>query len=478
MAYTVNQSTTGLQGAWDDLIYVVNDTTNTAEPDYRYICSIRVGGAELMKLKQLPNNANAAVFNTQRVCEGYVYQDDNPYQLGAIDLNGDVSTTEIFSTNTSALQTFTMRFGYEFTTSPGTAPTVVLTDAFDTEVVVVNGQFISATQSSPSNGSSPYEMNGVSPQKLLLSDIPIVQPNTGYIPFPYVCKTSILYRDIGTESQYRTMPSALAFINGTDLNSIAAYMHVSYYDGAIALNTGYFENDALQGGAFPTASLTDSQSLIYVGVGTYNLNTQAIDTSLRPSDAGNSGWTHYDVQMASSTTLSGNKVSACYRFERVSCGRYITPNQVFSLHWWNSKGGIDNLPMLGKVVESQTMDKKSYRTSGGNSFDATGIGNTAYKRNSYSGGKRSTDVHTTTTYELSTIGGDPEILTPMIQSLLNSPRVFLWGKGVFGLNYSQDQTGLVQAFVTDTRLVMKSGVNDQASSYKVVVEISRRRVNG
>ena len=476
MAYTVNQSTTGLQGAWDDLIYVVNDTTNTAEPDYRYICSIRVGGAELMKLKQLPNNANAAVFNTQRVCEGYVYQDDNPYQLGAIDLNGDVSTTKIFSTNTSAIQTFTMRFGYEFTTSPGTAPTVVLTDAFDTDVVVVNGQFVSATQSSPNTGSSMYELT--LSRKLLLSDIPIVQPNNGYIPFPYVCKTSILYRDIGTGSQRRTMPSALAFINGTDLNSNAAYMHVSYYDGAIALNTGYFENDALQGGAFPTASLTDAQSLIYAGVGTYNLKSQAIDTTLRPSDTGNIGWTHYDVQMASSTTLSGNEVSGIYRFQRVSCGRYVTPDQVFSLHWWNSKGGIDNLPMLGKVVESQAMDKKTYRTSGGNSFDATGTGNTAYKRNSYSGGKRSTDVHTTTTYELSTIGGDPEILTPMIQSLLNSPRVFLWGKSFFGLNQSDTNSGLVQACVTDARLVMKSGVNDQASSYKVVVEISRRRVNG
>jgi len=182
--------------------------------------------------------------------------------------------------------------------------------------------------------------------------------------------------------------------------------------------------------------------------------------------------------MASSTTLSGNEVSGIYRFERVSCGRYVTPDQVFSLHWWNSKGGIDNLPMLGKVVESQTMDKKSYRTSGGNSFDATGTGNTAYKRNSYSGGKRSTDVHTTTTYELSTIGGDPEMLTPMIQSLLNSSRVFLWGDSFFGLNVATSTPGLVQAYVADARLVKKSGVNDQASSYKVVVEISRRRTNG
>jgi hypothetical protein len=463
MAYTVNQSTTGLQGAWDDLIYVVNDTTNTGQPDYRYICSIRVGGAELMKLKQLPNNANAAVFNTQRVCEGYVYQDDNPYQLGQLNLNGDVSTTEIFSTNTSALKTFTIRFGYEFTTSPGTAPTVVLTDAFDTDVVVVNGQFVSATQSSPNTNSTRYKL--ADNRDRFLSDL--AETSTE------LYKTSILYT-----GENVAMPSALAFINGTDLLSNGAYMHVSYFEGAIALNTGYFDNDALQGGAFPTVGLTDAQSLIYAGVGTYNLRSQNIDTSLRPSDSGNTDWTHYDVQMASSTTLSGNEVSSVYRFERVSCGKYVTDDQVFSLHWWNSKGGIDNLPMLGKVVESQTMDKKTYRTLGGNSFDATGTGNTAYKRNSYSGGKRSTDVHTATTYELSTIGGDPDILTPMIKSLLNSPRVFLWGKSFFGLNQGDPSQGLVQACVTDTRLVMKSGVNDQASSYKVVVEISRRRVNG
>jgi len=272
--------------------------------------------------------------------------------------------------------------------------------------------------------------------------------------------------------------AALAFLNGDDVGSTGSdYLHVSYFDGATPLNTGYFRNTPSQGGVIPVAGLSDRKSLIYVGVGTFNLHSQAIDTSLRPGDAGNAGWTHYFVQMASSATLSGNEKSVPYKFERVSCGRFVQLDQVFSIHWWNSKGGIDSLPLLGKVTESQEVTKTEYRTSGGNSFSANGSGSNLYAKQSWQGGKRSANVQTTTSFDLSTIGGNPDQLTPMIRSLMSSSRVFLSGKSVFGWSTNRTENGLVQAYVKDTSMQYKSGVNDGPASYKVSVEISRRRPN-
>ena len=466
MAYTVNQDTTGVQGVADDLIYVVKDTTNTGEINYRYVCSVRVGGVEVIQLKQLPNNLSAAVFNTRSIVSNYVYQDENPYQLGKYGTDGVQDLSKIFAVNIAALKTVTFRFGYEYSATAADIPVVTLDSLTDTDVIVVNGNFVTPVTSSPPPGTSASQYALVASSRLWLSDL--------YAESSLVIKTSVLY-DGGSQRSF----AALAFLNGDDVGSTGSgFVHVSYYNGATPLNTGYFINDTAQGGKAPAASLTDPQSLIYMGVGTENLEYQTIDPDVDPSDAGNSGWTHYDVQMASNSTLAGNATSAIYRFERVTCGKYIQDDQVFSLHWWNSKGGVDNLPMLGKVTESQSMDKKDYRTSGGNSFSADGVARD-YVKQSWEGGKRSAKVHTTTTYELTTIGGSVDQLTPMIRSLLNSERAYLSGKSLFGANTRQPTAGggVVQAYIKDTRVQYMSGVNDQAKSYKVMVEISRLRPN-
>ena len=285
--------------------------------------------------------------------------------------------------------------------------------------------------------------------------------------------TSILYNSSSSAFRQR---AALAFLNGDDVGGDDTnYVHVSYFDNASALNTGYFTNTTTQGGVAPAPTLTDVQSLVYVGVGTYNLQSQSINTLLRPGDAGNKGWTHYFVQMASSTTLSSNESSAPYKFKRVSCGRFVQADQVFSLHWWNTKGGIDSLPVLGKVNESQEVNKHDYRAQGGNAFSASVL--TPYINQPWEGGRRSAKVQTTTSFELTTIGGNTDELAPMIRSLMSSERVFLSGRGMFGWNGPRVESGLVQAYLKDTSVQYLSGVNDGPASYKLNVEISRRKQN-
>jgi hypothetical protein len=460
MAYTLEQSTTGVQGVADELIYVVKDDTNTGELNYRYICVILVGATELLRLKQLPNNAAAAVFNIQSIVSNYVQQDESPYRLGLFDLDGDFITTTIFATNTDALKTITVRFGYEFSIAAGDAPTTVLFPLLDADVICLNGNFLQSTQIAPNiNAASDYKLASAS--RLFLSDV----NNTN------------LEQDVLYGSPTQTQWMAFAFLNGDDVGSTGSgYLHFSYFNGATALNTGYIQNYPTTGGVVPTTGLIDAQSLLYVGVGTANLKNQVINTNLQPSDSGNVGWTHYLVQWSSAITLSGNETSTSYKFNRVTCGKYITDEQTFSLHWWNSKGGVDNLLVTGKVMESQEMDKKDYRTSGGNSFSANGTG-TEYKRQPWQGGKKSTNVLTTTSLQLTTQGGTPDNLTPLIKSLLNSEKVYLSGKSFWGNNSDVATSGIVQAYIKDKNLEVLTNINEGAISYKIGVEISRRRAN-
>ena len=464
MAYTVNQSTTGVQGAADDLIYVVEDSPLSGTINYRYVCVVLLGAVEVIKLKQLPNNQNAAVFNIQSIAKNYVYQDDNPYSLGVTGLDGTPATTKIFATNENAIKTFTVRFGYEYSATAEDSPAETLFPLEDVEVICINGNLLLPVEVSPdSSVATSYKLT--SANKRFLSDI-----EPAWVKGSNVWNTSILY-DTG-----KLQRAALSFLNGDDVGSTGSnYVHVSYFNGSTALNTAYFTNTTTQGGKAPAASLTDGQSLLYVGVGTYNLENQAISSVLKPTDVGNTNWTHYYVQMSSGVTLAG-ATSVAYKFERVSCGKYIQDDQVYSLHWWNSKGGVDNLPLLGKVKESQDMSRQTYRTSGGNSLEADGT-TYPYAKYSWEGGKRGTRVQTTTSYELSTIGGDVDSLTPLIRSLMNSERVFLSGASLFGGNAARLGSGLVQCVVKDSKVEYLSGVNDQSMSYKLNIEVSRRRAN-
>lgn len=463
MAYTISQSTTGLQGSADDLIYVVTGQTATTI-NFRYVLKIELDGVEIILLKQLPNNASSAVFNIKSIVSNYVKQDDNPYQLGKYGLDGKASTEKMFSLNTSALKTFDLTFGYEESATANSTPVITYPAGATKEVKCVNGSFLSSTVSSPPipTVARPYYLEGNT--SLVLSDITAVPGSTQL-------KTSILYGD------GRLQWAAIAFLNGSALSSSGNYVYVTYYKGATQLLQNSFQNTSSNGGFVPGSATTDVQQLIYFGCGTANLENQTDKIYAMPSNGGNDDWTHYAVQLSSnSTTLAGNEKSREYIFERVTCGKYVTEDQIYSLHWWNSKGGVDNLPLLGKVQDIQEIEKKDYRTSGGNSLDANGV-TPAYVKQPWMGGKRSSKVHATTILELTTIGGNPDLLNPMIRSLLNSERVFLSGNSLFGSSQANASDGVVQAYILDKQQKKMSGLNDRAVSYTLKVEISKRRAN-
>tara|TARA_R110001632_G_scaffold1907_1_gene8654 strand:- start:14543 stop:15886 length:1344 start_codon:yes stop_codon:yes gene_type:complete len=444
MAYTITQAPAPLAGAKDPVFVVVKDTVNTAEERYRYVCQISVDGSVIGTFKQLPNNANCGAFSLNEIFMSYVEQEENPWRLGKYLTNNDLDTAKLFSTNAKAIQTFNLNFGYEFSIISGDAPTQVLNAATDS-IKVTNATYRQFALSSASNLVSNYAISTSSSK--LLSDVPL---------------TNGVYQQWVGEEQF----GALAFLNGDDVGSVGSgYLVITFYDNAgTSLSSGIIENSVTNGGEPPAASLTDSQSLLYFGCFPANLEAQTLDATIKPS--AQPTWDYYEIYL-SRDSAGVSQDSKIYRFNRADCERF-TPH--YTLAWWNSVGGVDQLIFSGLNKVTQDIKRTTYRTRGGNAYDADGTTN-PYIDQSYQGGLKSLNPLTSTVLELTTIEQSPEHLQPLISSLMTSERVYAYGTE-FG-NISSTNPGYVRVVVKDNTLTKKVGRHDGYVSYSVKVEVSR-----
>lgn len=443
MAYNIEQTPAALAGAKDPVFVVVKDTTNTAEERYRYVCQISVNGSVIGTFKQLPNNASCGAFSLNEIFMSYVEQEENPWRLGKYLTNNDYDTTELFSTNAKAIQTFDLDFGYEYSVQPGDAPTLFLNQATDS-IKITNATYRQFALSTASNFVVNYAI--INRFGKFLSDVPL---------------TNEVYQQWVGDNQF----GALAFLNGDDVGSdYTNVILVLYYDSTDQLiGAGQIANSVANGGEPPAASLIDSKSLLYFGCFPANLEAQTIDLNARPSAYPT--YTYYDIWFTA--TGIAPSTSATYRFNRADCERF-TPH--YTLAWWNSVGGVDQLIFSGLNKVTQSIKRTTYRTRGGNAYDADGTTN-PYIDQSYEGGQVSLKPLTTTILELTTIEQSPEHLQPLISSLMTSERVYAYGTE-FG-NISASNNGYVRVVVKDNTLEEKVGRHDGYVSYSVKVEVSR-----
>ena len=463
MAYTVDFSSgTGVQGVADDIYFQVRDTTNYAEPKYRYLCKLTIDSVVVGTFKQLPNNLNCAVFRVQDIVSDYVHQDEQILRLGEYNSSNALSTTTIFSTNQTALQTVTVDFGYEYAATADDAPTQTFDGGLQTTFKAINGSIRPFTvNSNDSNSASVFAITGDT--KLFLSTVPL--------PSASLAVQNVI------EGQY----GALAFLNGDDVGSNDSdYVHVTFKNSSDAtINTGYFTNNSTYGGYAPAASLEDSQSLLYLGCFPENLEKQNIDTDLRPSN--NTNWSYYEVQFARSTTLSGNESSAVYKFVKLCDTRYNnslstdTFRGEYFLSWWNELGGIDNLLCDGGSLVTQQVTRNNYRTVGGNTFSASSL--LEYSRDAQEGGLISATNQTVTTVQLNTREENPEVINSLIMSLVNSPRVYVYSTAFQQSAVLGKTKNWLRCVVTDTSVSYKTALNNKVDNYTINIEISRRKPN-
>ena len=144
------------------------------------------------------------------------------------------------------------------------------------------------------------------------------------------------------------------------------------------------------------------------------------------------------------------------------------------MHWWNEVGGIDNLILDGASQVQQSMKRTSYRTIGNNAFGA-GIAD-GYSKPPQQGGKKAGKNLTTTTLTLNTREHNPDRLNYLIQSLVNSPTVFINMPVNLQQPLTDVNTAVVKCYVEDVQIKYNSSISDKISSYTITVEISRRKL--
>lgn len=460
MAYTVDQSSgTGVQGVADDIYYQVRDTTNFAAPKYRYLVRLTIDSVVIGTFKQLPNSANCAVFRIQDIISDYVQQDETILRLGLYDADDSVDYTKIFGLNKKAIETVSVEFGYEKALTVNDAPVQTFEPSLNTTLKAINGSLRPLTKNSnDSNIAGVFGLTSASNRFLSVT----------------TSSSNNKIEQWVSEDQF----GALAFLNGDDVGSDECnYIHVSYFDAAGgALNAGYFENNPTNGGVVPAAGLADEASILYFGAFPLNLAFQQIAVDLRPLN--NLGWDYYEVQAASSTTLSGNEASIVYRFNKFCDTRYNQsdsniPSQYF-LSWWNEVGGIDNLVCDGASNVTQSIKRSSFRSMGGNAFQASNT--VPYSKGSQEGGMTSVGNFTTTSITLNTRENNPTNLNNLIMSLVNSPRVYLYSNSLQQPGLTKSNTWL-RCIVKGAQIGYKTAVNDKISNYTIEVEISRKKPN-
>jgi len=419
MALVVQQEPTPtLLGTADEIVYVVFENSgNPTEAKFRYICKVTVDGTVVAKLKQLPNSTDSGVFDLSMIMSAYTAQDHN------------VHDTVLTAESTTAMEKYTLDFYYEYATTADDDPTEYPAAAVQKIAYAVNGTFTPVYNDYDSTNYDNYILNDDRAKFLSV-----------YEP-----------QNIRAQEMDK---GVLAFINGSTSapwNSPAVYFHIAYYNGTTALNSGYLTNTVTQ-----IASTTPSQFLMYAGLFPANLEAQTSVTTLQPSDAGNANWTHYTIQVSDQTTLSGNETSAQYKITKeVEC-KY----EAIRLAWWNELGGWDYYTFHGKHTHSEKIERKTYRSVGGNKYNADGD-TTDYVKKPYEGGLKISGIRTTNEWTLNT-EGENEAFNNVLDSLMNSPEVLWYKDGAW--------RGCV---VTDTGIDFKSSINDKGIVYTVTIEESR-----
>ena len=175
MSYSLVQSSgTGVQGAADDIYYLVRDTTNVTEPKYRYLCRITIDSVVIGTFKQLPNDSNSAVFLIQNIVNDYVKQDNDKFELGISD------ATKIFSTNTNAFKTVSVELGYEKATTINDAPVQTFVGSLNSTFKLINGSLRSQLKNSnQSNSAFKYQLSIATDQFLSSSTCSITHRTPG-----------------------------------------------------------------------------------------------------------------------------------------------------------------------------------------------------------------------------------------------------------------------------------------------------------
>ena len=359
-------------GSGDELVYLVSDT-NYTEERFRYIAQIFIDGTERARLKALPNASNNGIFDIANIVRDYV--------VPQVAFN----TTNFVNDELGSRSVY-VKFGYESAPDPAVEPTEVLNLATSSVIEVTSGIY--------QNYEDDYGVLMV--EQFDTDSINNLSPFISHYNEEHrVVKVSD--NDWGTMSVFRS---------GTSGTTVG--LAIQFYDA----NGTLIPDGANQYGLLTHVSnAITGNGIAHVGVYPQNLrnNTTAAITagSVNPDDY--AGWASYRIAWTSTlshTLMEFQKEEGCADRVRFA--------------WWNSYGAWDFINCYGRYKETRNVERKTYRTYGGNAFNASSAYVHTAEEGIASGGKskirKSRRVNTNWL---------PEWMNGVVQDLFVSPVVYV-----------------------------------------------------
>lgn len=338
----------------------------------------------LSTLKQRTNNNSSttnqiAIFDIKGIVNTqlkFTKRDANSTTFEIHKLGRNV-TDKIFSANDSTIKTIIVVATWERSTSASNPPeeqtgdTVQMTMYFapssfrlfqvvNEDINPLNKYFVDGVTNSNFLTNNPFQHDKRTNAKLALS-----YPAIGRINY------------VSASKCYHT----LGFLNKSGWGSDGQYMSLQYYDktGSQIGDTYTIKNDTSQGGTPPASATSDDAYMLFVGVGTANLNAYVGESYKNsvlqdPFDGqpdNITGWARYDIRMCNNVSGSGAKTLSQVFIKDDSITTQtnvdndtVTVNclgqQIIRLGWINNLGAYDYYNFRGGFVETLNSERMEY----------------------------------------------------------------------------------------------------------------------
>lgn len=482
MTMTAQQqpSTSYVHGAFEQLMYVLTSTNQAGNFKYRYIADLYVAGVLVSRVKVYPNASGAGVIRVDKLIQDWmsITKADvgtltNEIYDKTIHKLGINNNAEIWGKNNSEnYRKVEFKMGEEYAASATDNPTEHLNE--------LSGLNISCIMSA-----------GLYRPKTWDEGIPDYLSNeswiTSYIP---TGSTSAVFSDRKTDENFTSTTAPAVRVVHQDVtardvrtlglgmdgaapqSSVAVSAWIGLYNTSDTLLASGFITAASGGGVAPGSVTTDAARLQYIGVGPWNLASQALLPAVAIPFLANTV-SYYEVFfMQDGTTVpadgtTASMASVCYQYSVVGSDcMYGDYNYNFVTLAFQNSFGCWDYQTFSLLHQRSTggIERKTFEQVAGN-WD-TADANQDFNFRGDQGGTRIAKISATQEMVANTdLFNQDEV--DLLESLFISPNVFLIGtKG----------SSITPIVITDTSFVRKKGVNERSPfTYQIKFKYAKER---
>lgn len=417
MAVTLTKFPPNVAMAGEDLIFMAS-STNSSEPNFKFIVQVYQGGSEIAKYYIPANPAGRLLFNAKSIAQSKLKTPVENQNNGVIHNN-----TTWFSRSSSGSDQFEFRFGEYYGTNPTeylnlTSTTRILWSGYSLskELLHVDFTLPLAHGSNVDKTNCPFlteRVRGyVDNGGLQEVGKNLVNPWNSGVPFS---EDSIQIDVLSTDD------GVLSFMNDTFFEMVGASfdtdgIEIKFYDVVdVELSSFYVALSAANGTRTPSDS-TDFDGKVC------HINAYPANDLINALLGAFTSTTWYTIQLVAQDDPDNEPTSLPVRFnliDSISC-----KNTPVRLAWTNRWGGWEYEWFDGRVNKQYTSDKKTYRKLRG---DYTG---TDIDYNSWDAGETVFFNDGTEVWELRKSNTDFP-MRHFLRTLIQSEQVHLYENGVW-----------------------------------------------